>query len=110
MHQGSEQVQTMPVDPAHVILVDRHAMPVDEVEDLDGDFSAVLDAVAKLRSGKDAVGGIAAKVGDDAYHFEDRAAQEEMVAGDFVSPSHPASQLQQPADVALRMSCRGCDV
>src|SRR5271170_2724324 len=58
MDQGSEQVQILRVGSAHVAFVDGDAMPIQEIEDLDGDLPAVFDTVAKLRRREDAVVGM----------------------------------------------------
>jgi len=50
-----KQIQAIPVDPALIALAQRHAMPIEEIEDLDRDLAAIIDLVAELRSRKRAV-------------------------------------------------------
>jgi hypothetical protein len=40
----------MAIDPTNITFVQGDAVPVKEIEDLDRDFSAVIEAIAKLGS------------------------------------------------------------
>ena len=80
----------------------RHAVAVEEFEDLDRDLAAVVEPVAELRGGELALRGLRRDVGDDLDHLGDRVAQEEMIVRDLVDLAHAAEQLEQAPDLRLR--------
>ncbi|HZZ31411.1 MAG TPA: hypothetical protein VFE10_05400 [Phenylobacterium sp.] len=77
-------------------------MPIEELENLDGDLTPVVGAVAKLRGGEGAAWRPAGLLCADGDHLPDRRTQEEMILGDLVGPSQPSGELEQPANVTLR--------
>src|SRR5260370_35758471 len=102
MHPASEKVQTMGVDPAQIVPLQRDAMAVEELENLDGNLAAVLDPVAKLSGGEDAAFAVSRDIGHDGHYLMHRRAQEEMIVRHFVGPSHAPGELQKPPGIALR--------
>ena len=103
MNRGSKQVQTMLVDAAQIVPVQGDAVPVEEIENLDRDLAAVVDAVAKLRGGEDSIFSVSRDIGYDGHHFVDRPAQEKMIVRHFIRPSQTPGQFEKPADVAFRV-------
>ena len=89
----------MLVDPAQIAAPQGHAVAVEEIENLDGDFAAVVDAdrgtAAAVNSPPSALSG---EVGGDRDHFAHGLAQEEMIVRHFVDPAQPRDELEQPAD------------
>lgn len=110
MRRGTEQVQTMLVDPTQVFTIQSDAVTVEEFENLDGDLPAIIEAVAKLRGREDSILGVSCNVNRDAHHFLDGRAQEKMVMRYFVSPSQAPRQFEKPTDIAFRIGCRVRDI
>src|ERR1700744_5404375 len=97
----------MPADAAQIVAVERHTMPVEEIENLDRHLASAFDPVTKLRCGEVTVFRAGRQISDDADHVVHGGTEEEMIMGDFVRPSHPTRELQELPDVALRSSrCR----
>ncbi|HWW46382.1 MAG TPA: hypothetical protein VNZ94_00915 [Xanthobacteraceae bacterium] len=44
----TEQIEPLPIDAANVAAPDRHSMPIEKFEDLDGDLAAIVHAIAEL--------------------------------------------------------------
>src|SRR6202042_2338877 len=110
MNRRSEQVQAMRVDAAQIVPVQGEAMAIEELENLDGDLAPVLDAVAKLRGGEDAIFAMSREIDHDGRHFVDRRAQEKMIVRHFIRPSETSGQFEKPTDIAFRIRCRGRDI
>src|SRR6201996_7261262 len=94
MRQGTEQVQTMLVDPAQVVTIESDPVTVEEFENLDGDFPAIIEAVAKLCGGENSILSVSRNVSRNGHHFLDGRAQEKMVMRHFVSPSQASCQFE----------------
>src|SRR5438045_9459392 len=91
----------MPVDPPQVAAAQRHAVAIEEFQNLDRDLAAVVDAIAELRRRELAVFGRSSKIDDDVDHLGDGAAQEEMIVRHLIDPAKAAQELEQPANVSL---------
>ena len=78
-----------------------HAAAIEEIEDLDRDFSAVGHVIAKLGGGKADIPGDGGQTRGDPNHFAYGRAQEEIVVCDLVGPTHAAGAFQNPPDVRL---------
>ena len=61
----------MAVDPTHVSFVQRNAVAIKEIENLDRNFSAVIEAIAELSRREYASRRISRHVGSDRHHFVD---------------------------------------
>ncbi|WP_290985982.1 hypothetical protein [Hyphomicrobium sp.] len=49
MHDVTKQVQPMLVHATQVALAQRHAVAIEELEDLDGDLAAVVQSIPEFR-------------------------------------------------------------
>ncbi|HXA37962.1 MAG TPA: hypothetical protein VNW53_03105 [Phenylobacterium sp.] len=96
----------MRVHSAQIALAQGDAVPVEELENLDGDLAAVVDAVAELRGGEGAALRPAGLLHADRDHLPHGRAQEEVILRDLVRPTQSSRELEQPADVALRAAGR----
>src|SRR5580704_8975260 len=110
MRRGTEQVQTMLVDPTQIFTIQSDAVTVEEFENLDGDLPAIDEAVAKLRCGEDSILGVSRNVNRDAHHLLNGRAQEKMVMRHFVRPSQAPRQFEKLTDIAFRIGGRGRDI
>ena len=57
----------MRVDPSQVAAAQGHAVPVEELQDLDRDLAAVLDPVAEGGGGEDPAFGRRRQIGDAGF-------------------------------------------
>src|SRR5215470_525298 len=77
-------------------------MAIEELENLDCNFSAVVEAVAKQCGSELAVRALGGDIAGNADHLADRVAQEEVIVGNLVHFSHSTEHLQKPSHIALR--------
>ena len=110
MHEASEQVQSMTIQSTQITFAQRHAVAIEEFEDLDRDLAAVSEAVAKVGSVEPTALGLGGDVGCNRDHLADCLPQEEMIVRDLVGPTEAAREFQQAAHVALGGSLRCRDV
>ena len=85
-------------------------MPVEELQNLNCDLAAVVEAVAKLRGGEFAIGRMGAEVDDDLRHLRHGVAQKEMIVGDLVELGHAAQELEQAPHIRLARAKRTGEV
>nr|WP_221938301.1 hypothetical protein [Mycobacterium sp. KBS0706] len=90
----------MPVQSAQVAPPQRHAVAVEELQDLNRDLAAAVHLITELRRGEAGLMGLAQLL-QDADDLGRGRAQEEMVMRHLVDPAHPPGALQQPADLRL---------
>ena len=91
----------MPVDAAQIAPPERHAVAVEEIENLDGDLAAAADLIAELRGGERTVWLGTCDLHRHGEHFAQRFAQEKMIVRHFVDTSEPCRKLEQPANIAF---------
>src|SRR4051794_21285012 len=98
----AEQVETVDVDAPKVAATRRHAVAIEEVEDLDRDLASVVEPIAELRRAELTLGGAYRQLACDRRHLGDSGAQEEMVVGDFIDPPHARGELEKLAHIRFR--------
>ena len=89
------------IDATQIAAAQRRAVAVEEFENLDGDFAAVFDAIAKLRSGKPPVLRAARHVEDDLDHFRGDRTGKGMVMRNLIGGAHARDPLQNAPNLAL---------
>jgi len=106
MNRRSEQVQAMWIDAAQIVPFQSDAMAIEELENLDGDLTAILDAVAKLSSSKNGISIMSCEIGHDGGHFVNRRAQKKMIVRHFIDEAQAAGEFENSADIAFGIG--GC--
>src|SRR5262249_48486843 len=106
----AEQIEAMLVHAAQIAAAQRHAMTVEELENLDRNLAAVVEPIAKQRGGELTVLALGSDVAGNVDHLADRAAQEEVVVRDLVHLSHSAEQFQKTPYIALRNGEKARDI
>jgi len=79
----------MAIHPTLIAAPKRHAMSVEELEDLDRDLAAVVKPVAKFRRREFSGGTPLREFDGDRGHLGDRGAQEEMIVRNVVELPAP---------------------
>src|SRR5262245_29939758 len=72
------------VDAPHVLAADCKPVPIEELEDLDGDLAAIVQAIAELRRGESAVRSARGDIDGDLGHLLHHWAQEEVILGNLL--------------------------
>ena len=89
------------IDAAQIASPQRHAMPIEEFENLDGDFAAVVETISECGGGELSVRRLGGKIGGNFRHLGDGAAKKEVILGHFINFAEAAKQLAQPAYLGL---------
>src|SRR4051812_42541449 len=77
-------------------------MTIEELQDLNRDFPAVVESVAELRSDELALRGRSRDFPDGLHDLGNRSTQEEMIMGNLVDFAHSADEFEEAADLRLR--------
>jgi len=93
----------MRIDATKIAPTQGDAVAVEELQDLDGDLSPVVNAIPELRRRELSVRSMKSEILDDPDHLGHRAALEEMVMGDLVDVSEAAQKLAEAADHVFRL-------
>jgi hypothetical protein len=100
--RAAKQVNSMFVDAAEIAVPECDAMTVQEFKNLDRDFAAIVEPVAKLRRAELHARLPFDNVNDDCHDLGHGLAQEKVIMRYFVKPSHAAEQLHEPPHLAFR--------
>src|SRR5271170_1792303 len=76
-------------------------MPIEEIEDLDGHLSAIVDAIAKLRGREHTALLGRCKVRSNRCHFAHRLAQEKMIVRHLIDATQSRRKLEQATNVGF---------
>ena len=90
------------IDAAQIAAAQRRAVTVVEFENLDGDFAAVFNPVAKLCGGKPPIFCAARYIADDFDHFRRNRARKEMIMRNLIGAAHTGYPLQHAPKLGLR--------
>src|SRR5262249_42733657 len=107
---GREELDTGRVDAPHVLATNRKSVPIEKLEDLNGDLTTVVQAVAELSRGKPAFGRGPGHVDGDLRHALHHRPQEEVIVGDLFHVSPPRRHTHESAHEILIDRHRGSDV
>jgi hypothetical protein len=80
----------------------RHAMTVEEFEDLDGHLAAVVKLVPKFGGGELTGWRHCREFDGSFHHLTYRTAKEEMIARHFIDLAKTAQKLKKPPHIGLR--------
>ena len=64
-----KQLEPLMIDPAFIALMQCDSMPVEKLQDLDGDLPSVGQLITELRGGEGAIGGAARNSHCDIHHL-----------------------------------------
>jgi hypothetical protein len=98
---GYEQLDALGIDAPQILSANGKAVPVEELKDLYGDLSAVLQPVAIFRGGKLAAIGEPGDVDGDARQVLDDRPQEEMILRDLLDVATTRDHAHQTAHEGL---------
>src|ERR1700728_4113799 len=105
-----KQVEPLMIEPALIASMMSDPMPVEKLQDLDGDLPSVGQLITELRGDEGAVGGATSNRRRDSHHFRHRRSQKEMIERDLADPAQPARELEESTDVLLRPDEHGSDI
>jgi hypothetical protein len=106
----TEEIEPVPIDASQVATTKRHAVAIEEFENLDGDLPPIVYTIAELCGRKLPLHRRRAKADDDIHHLSDGRSQKEMIVRDFIDLTHAPKQFQHPPHVSLTQSQRCGDV
>ena len=98
---GAKQIQPMLVQAPKVAAAKRDAVAIEEFENLDRDFAAIVEPIAELRCRELVAVGMGGDVNHHIDHLADGRAQKEVIVGDLIDAAEAAGKLQEPAYVRL---------
>src|SRR5262245_52632137 len=81
---GRKQGDARRVDAAQVLAADGETVPVEELQDLDGDFAPVVEPVAELGGTEPALRRLGGQVDGDLGHLLHHGAEEVVVVRDLI--------------------------
>jgi len=85
-------------------------MPIEELENLDGDFAAIVETIPECGGGELPIRPLGGQINGNFRHLGDSAAKKEVVLGHFINFTEAAKQLAELAYLGLTPTDRAANI